>query len=102
MCSMLCRTDIFSASCSTDRDINDLTALIKLGQLSDTDPCPIKPGLYCPAFRGGFTLHNTEVYLNLYTWPVSQVIPTADNEYIPNFSPSIYQILFPNPPNFGS
>lgn len=65
MCSVLYRTDIFSASCSTDRDISDLTALIKLGQLSGTDPCPLKPGLYCPAFRGGFTLHNTEAYLNL-------------------------------------
>lgn len=65
MCSVLLRKDIVSASHSTDRDINDLTALIKLGQLSGTDPCPLKAGLYCPAFRGGFTLHNTDVYLNL-------------------------------------
>lgn len=43
MCSVLLRKDIVSASHSTDRDINDLTALIKLGQLSGTDPCPLKP-----------------------------------------------------------
>lgn len=65
MCSVLLRKDIVSASHFIDRDINDLTALIKRGQLSGTDPCPLKPGLHCPAFRGGFTLHNTEVYLNL-------------------------------------